>query len=226
MTREVSTGPVGGNDAYDVFFERISGDGKQAFFSTSEPPGPGRHRQQTGRLRAGPRRRHDRVRLQGRPLLRACGNGAGDATFAGATGDGEAVFFVTSESLAGADQDSSFDIYARDLAAGTTKLVSAGRELLRGAAGNGAFTASFWGVARERDRAFFTTHEQLSTADLDSNDDIYARTWRRADGPRLGGQLSCPPAAATAPRCRLPRQLQRAALASSSRPTRHSPPAT
>ena len=34
VTREVSIGPVGGNDAYEAFFERISGDGKQAFFST------------------------------------------------------------------------------------------------------------------------------------------------------------------------------------------------
>ena len=89
--------------------------------------GRDRHRRQTGRLHARPAKpaRPTIVSRATRPARR-CGNGAVDAGFAGASGDGETVFFVTSEALAAADQDSSVDVYERDLAAGTTKLVSAG----------------------------------------------------------------------------------------------------
>jgi hypothetical protein len=81
---------------------------------------------------------------------------------------------VTSESLVAADQDSSFDVYERDLAAGTTKLVSAAASSCVGC-GNESFTAAFWGVSANGTEAYFTTPEQLSTADGDSTDDIYAR---------------------------------------------------
>ena len=36
VTREVSTGPAGGNDAHDVSFDGISKDGFRVFFSTPE----------------------------------------------------------------------------------------------------------------------------------------------------------------------------------------------
>ncbi len=36
VTREVSTGPTGGNDAFDAFFEKASADGTKIFFSTDE----------------------------------------------------------------------------------------------------------------------------------------------------------------------------------------------
>ncbi|HXR60803.1 MAG TPA: hypothetical protein VN732_05725, partial [Solirubrobacterales bacterium] len=34
VTREISTGPTGGNDSYDVIFDAVSTDGKKVFFST------------------------------------------------------------------------------------------------------------------------------------------------------------------------------------------------
>ena len=174
VTREISISPVGGNDAYEAFFERISGDGKQAFFSTSEPLVS----TDTDIKRDVYVRHLDtgttEIVSKGDPSCAPCGNGALDADFAGATGDGEAVFFVTSESLVPADQDSAFDVYERDLATGTTKLVSAA-ESSCGGCGNQPFTPAFWGVSANGTEAYFSTAEQLSNADGDSSDDIYAR---------------------------------------------------
>src|SRR5699024_6557960 len=36
VTRAVSTGPTGGNDAFDVFYAGVSVDGERVFFSSSE----------------------------------------------------------------------------------------------------------------------------------------------------------------------------------------------
>jgi hypothetical protein len=174
VTREVSIGLVGGNDAYEAFFDRISADGKKVFFSTFEPlvstDTDLKRDVYVRNLEAGT----TEIVSKGDPACAPCGNGAVDTTFAGATGDGETVFFVTSESLSAADQDSSFDVYERDLVAGTTKLVSAAASSCVGC-GNGAFTAAFGGVSADGSVAYFTTPEQLSTADADSTDDIYAR---------------------------------------------------
>ena len=209
VTREVSIGPVGGNDAYEAFFERISADGKQVFFSTFEPlvstDTDVKRDVYVRHLEAGT----TEIVSKGDPACAPCGNGAVDADFAGATGDGEAVFFVTSESLAAADQDSSFDVYERDLAAGTTKLVSAAASSC-GGCGNGAFTAAFWGVSANGTEAYFTTPEQLSNADGDSTDDIYARDLAAGThGPRLRGRLVLPARVRQQRRgADLPRQLR------------------
>jgi Tol biopolymer transport system component len=174
VTREVSIGPVGGNDAYEAFFERISADGKRVFFSTFEPlvstDTDGRRDVYVRDLEAGT----TEIVSKGDPSCSPCGNGAIDSDFAGSTGDGASVFFVTSESLVPADQDTSFDIYQRDLTAGTTKLVSAAASSCP-ACGNGPFTPAFWGVSANGAEAYFTTAEKLSSADEDSTDDIYAR---------------------------------------------------
>jgi hypothetical protein len=174
VTREVSIGPVGGNDAYEAFFEKTSGDGTQVFFSTSEPlvssDTDTKQDVYVRHLDAGT----TEIVSKGDPSCAPCGNGTVDSDFAGATGDGETVFFVTSESLAVADQDSAVDVYERDLTAGTTKLVSAASSSCVGC-GNQLLTAAFWGVSANGTEAYFTTPEQLSNADGDSTDDIYAR---------------------------------------------------
>jgi hypothetical protein len=174
VTREVSIGPVGGNDAYEALFEKISGDGKQAFFSTFEPLVS----TDTDIKRDVYVRHLDtgttEIVSRGDSSCAPCGNGAIDADFAGATGDGGLAFFVTSESLAAADQDSSFDLYVRDFAGGTTKLVSAAASSCP-SCGNGAFTPFLWGVSANGAEAYFTTAEKLSSNDEDSTDDIYAR---------------------------------------------------
>ena len=53
------------------------------------------------------------------------GNGAFEAAFAGASGDGSHVFFFTDEQLVSGDTDSSPDVYGRS--ADATTQVSRGR---------------------------------------------------------------------------------------------------
>jgi hypothetical protein len=176
VTREVSTGPTGGNDAYHAQFEGASGDGRWVYFSTDE-----------SLVAADTDRKADvyaRDRESGATVLVSqgasacapgCGNGAVDAGFATVDSSGDEVFFVSEESLVAADTDSAVDIYVRDLAAETTTLVSAAGASCSGSCGNGSANAVMWGVSADGSTAFFTTAEALSTADSDSATDIYAR---------------------------------------------------
>jgi hypothetical protein len=97
------------------------------------------------------------------------GNGAFPVGFAGSSEDGSRVFFETGEQLVSTDTDSSTDVYERST--GTTSLVSAGQ-----INGNGAFDASYEGSSADGSRVFFETHEQLVSADTDSNTDVYERS--------------------------------------------------
>jgi Tol biopolymer transport system component len=176
VTREVSLGPAGGNDAYNALFEKASADGTLVFFSTEE-----------SMVEADTDHRSDvymRNMITGTTTLvsvgepacaPACGNGPVDAGFAGASADGNKVFFVSEERLAAADTDNSVDIYVRDLAGETTKLVSAGGSSCAPACGNGAFPVALRGISADGTHAYFTTAESLSSADTDSAFDIYAR---------------------------------------------------
>lgn len=176
VTREVSLGPAGGNDAYSATFEKASEDGTLVFFSTDE-----------SLVEADTDRRSDvyvRNMTTGSTTLVSigeaacapeCGNGTADAGFAGASADGSKVFFVSEERLAAADTDSSVDIYVRDLSNEATSLVSAGGSSCAPACGNGAFDAALRGVSADGSHVFFTTAESLSSADADSVVDIYSR---------------------------------------------------
>lgn len=176
VTREVSLGPAGGNDAYNALFEKASADGTLVFFSTEE-----------SMVEADTDHRSDvymRNMVAGTTTLvsvgepgcaPACGNGPVDAGFAGASADGNKVFFVSEERLAAADTDNSVDVYVRDLAGETTKLVSAGGASCAPACGNGAFPVALRGISADGTHAYFTTAESLSGADTDSAVDIYSR---------------------------------------------------
>lgn len=177
VTREVSVGPIGGNDSYPAVFERASSDGKKVFFSTDEPL-----------VAADQDRRSDvyvreiggttkLVSAGAAACLPLCGNGAFDVGFAGASLDGSKALIVTAEQLAPGDQDEAIDVYERDFSAPipTTTLVSAGEEGCSPACGNGDFNATLRGVAESGNRAFFATGEQLTQADDDTAIDIYAR---------------------------------------------------
>lgn len=169
VTRELSTGPTGGNDAVNALFEAISEDGSEVFFQTTEP------------LVAADTDRSNDVYVRkvgaGSPELVTVGeadqNGAADASYVGAVPDGEEVFFVTAESLSSADQDNADDIYERDLAGGETHLVSAPAS---GCATCEPNAFPFYnGVSAGGQRVFFATSGKLSPADTDSAVDIYAR---------------------------------------------------
>jgi len=169
VTRQLSTGPRGGNDAVDALFQKVAKGGTRIFFQTAEPL-----------VGADTDRNTDVYAREvgaGSPELVSVGetsqNGGEIASFAGVTPDGEKVFFTTLEPLAVADQDASTDIYERDLATDQTYLVSvpapgcASCEM-------GAFPA-FNGVAADGDRAFFASAGKLAAGDTDTALDIYAR---------------------------------------------------
>ena len=94
-------------------------------------------------------------------LVSPGGAGTSDAIFAGASADGARVFFVTFEVLAGADSDTSQDVYERS--GGQTTLISTGPT-----GANGAFDASFRGASADGARVFFGTAEPLVAGDMDT----------------------------------------------------------
>lgn len=176
VTREVSLGPTGGNDAYPAQFEGTTDLGDLVFFSTEERLVA----EDTDRsvdiyardLEGGTT---DLVSRGATGCSPGCGNGEIRATFADADAVGDVVFFETKEPLASGDTDGSTDLYVRDLTAGQTKVVSAGAAGCLPACGNGGFEVSRRGISGDGSFAYFTTAESLSGADTDSTFDIYAR---------------------------------------------------
>jgi Tol biopolymer transport system component len=186
VTREVSLGPAGGNDAYQATFEQASTDGTKVFFSTDESLVEAdtdlRSDVYMRDLDLGTTTLVSRGEVGCPP---GCGNGAFDADFAKASTDGNEAFFVTDERLVAGDTDSSFDIYRRKLSAATTSLVSAG--------GNGPFDASLRGIAPDGSWAYFTTAEPLLGADTDAAVDVYARDMEGSTTVLVSrGEESCP----------------------------------
>lgn len=176
VTREVSLGPTGGNDAYNAQFEGTNDAGELVFFSTEE------------RLVAADTDRRVDVYMRdlgagattlvtfgGSQCAPACGNGNFNVTFADADGTGARVFFETKERLSSADTDESTDLYVRDLETSATALVSAGASACQPGCGNGEFEVSRRGISSDGTVAYFTTAEPLSSADGDSAADVYAR---------------------------------------------------
>lgn len=176
VTREVSLGPAGGNDAYNALFEKASAAGNLVFFSTEESlvEADSDHRSDVymRNLTTGAT---TLVSVGEAACAPICGNGAHDAGFAAASADGSKVFFVTEERLSSTDSDNSVDLYVRDLASETTELVSAGSSSCAPACGNGAFTVALRGISADASHAYFTTAESLSNADTDTAVDIYSR---------------------------------------------------
>lgn len=176
VTREVSLGPAGGNDAYDATFEKANEEGTRVFFTTEEAlvdedtdhhmdvymsePGTGR----TTLLSRGEA-----------ACSPSCGNGSFDSGFAAASADGEKIFFVTQEKLTASDKDNSFDIYERNLTSEKTILVSAGSASCPTECGNGPYNVTLWGISHNGSYMYFTTDEALAPQDGDTTTDIYVR---------------------------------------------------
>jgi hypothetical protein len=179
LTREVSIGPAGGNDAQPAIYDGMSSDGTEIFFSTNEPMvGTDSDHSEDIYVRNLSENRTVLVSQGGAACAgQGCGNGAFDASFlpGGVAPEGGVVFFGSKERLDGTDQDSGFDIYARDIAAETTRLVSVA-DASCGTCVSEGLDSQFRGADEAGDRAFFTTDEKLATADSDpGEEDIYAR---------------------------------------------------
>lgn len=174
VTREISLGPTGGNDAFNATFEKASADGTVVFFSTEEALVEEDTDRRTDVYMREPEDGETTLVSWGAEGCSPCGNGSFDAGFAGASSNGEEAFFVSQEELVGADKDSSVDIYERDLAGeGETKLISTGT--CTPECGNGSYDAALRGVSADGSHVYFTTEEALSPFDNDSVSDVYAR---------------------------------------------------
>lgn len=180
VTREVSLGPVGGNDAYEARFEGASGDGSKVFFSAEERLVEGdtdRARDVYMRDLTAPTPTTTLVTQGGGACAPGCGGGTFPASFAAVDDAGSEVLFFTAESLVPADADKAIDLYVRELGpVGATKLVSAGS--CASTCGNGEVDVSSLSrgsLSTDGSHAYFVTTERLADADADSAADIYAR---------------------------------------------------
>lgn len=158
----LSVGPGGGNGAHFVVADGVSADGGHVFFETAESLLAADTDSETDVYeRAGETTTLVSVGPDG-------GNGAWAAAYAGASDDGNHVFFETDEQLLSADTDSSSDVYER--AGETLTLVSVGP-----AGGNGPFGTPFTGVSADGSHVFFQTLESLLPTDTDTATDVYVR---------------------------------------------------
>jgi hypothetical protein len=170
-TELVSTGPGGGNGAFDADFMGASLDGSSVYVRTEESLVA--TDTDTGCAAGqGPQCRDVYEYVGGITNLAstgpAGGNGAFDASFAAVSRDGRRVFFDTREPMTAGDTDASVDVYERF--GGTTTLLSTGPT-----GGNGAFAAFLFpnGLSDDGTRAFFDTRESLMASDTDASFDIY-----------------------------------------------------
>ena len=195
VTRLISTGPEGGNGPYAAEFEKVSADGTKVFFSTREKLVAA---DVDGELDVYLRKPDDGttelVSLVGEGCGASCGNGPGEATFTGATDNGNVAFFVTSERFVPADTDSAVDVYYRNLETATTKLVSAGAAACAPSCGNEGAVATLRGASPDGGKAFFSTAEPLTEDDTDNDLDIYSRDLPGGPTVRLSqGAAACAP---------------------------------
>jgi hypothetical protein len=180
VTRQVSAGPTGGNDAYPALFVGASVDGTKVFFSTEESLVTADKdlsedvyvRDLTANVTL--------LVTEGDPSCASegCGNGEVDSSFApgGVIPSGQKVFFRSAEQLSSDDDDTFIDVYVRDLVGNTTTLVSAGDPGCTGeGCGTGNFAAVFRGASEDGVKAFLTTEERLVGGDADTLLDIYQR---------------------------------------------------
>jgi hypothetical protein len=178
VTREVSTGPAGGNDAYDVSFDGLSNDGFKVFFSTAESLVGGDKDLSSDVYM---RNLHTGATIwvsRSDPTCSApsCGNAALAVSFDATSTEGTEVVFSSEEALSGSDQDSDEDVYVRDVGAGTTTLVSAAAPSCTVPnCDNVAGPASFDAASADALTVIFSSGGPLSGEDGDTGDDIYAR---------------------------------------------------
>ncbi len=195
VTREASTGPTGGNDAYNATFQGVSANGREVYFSTQEPLSAADGDKSSVDVYA-----HDTVTGQTVLVSRAaascegapCGTGPAAATYKGSSADGQRVFFETSESLAPADGDEAPDVYVRGLEPGTTTLVSRPDPSCSGSCGAGPADETFVGASSNGNEVFFETTESLSSSDEDSTSDIYVRDLEAGSTTQVSEGGTCP----------------------------------
>ena len=197
VTRQVSLGPIGGNDAYDSLFRSVSADGSRVLFMTQENLTPD---DQDNSLDLYQRNLTDDTTTlvsKGDSSCAGenCGNGEFTANFAprGSAAGGTRIFFITAERMSSADHDSSIDVYVRDLTTDRTELVSAGDASCAASnCGDGEFSAVFQHASTDGTKVEFTTEEALVDSDTDGENDIYQRDLETGTTSLVTADESCP----------------------------------
>jgi hypothetical protein len=177
VTREVSTGSAGGNDAYDVSFDAVSENGSRVFFSTAESLVPEDKDLTLDVYMRNLNTGATTLISRSDPSCPSanCGSGSFPASFDAASADGSRVVFSTEEALNAEDQDSSEDVYVRS--GSNTSLVSGpAASCVTPNCGNAAVPAFFDGASADAQTIAFGTAEALSAQDSDAADDIYVHT--------------------------------------------------
>lgn len=206
VTREVSIGPLGGNDAYMAQYDGVSSNGSKVFFSTKEPlvPADGDRREDVYMRDLNTNTTTLVTQGDSSCSGEGCGNGAADASFVpgGLVPSGERLFFATTEKLSAADGDNSLDIYMRNLASGKTVLVSQGDSSCAGSnCGNGIQPAIFEQASADGEKVFFTSTEGLVAGDKDGRVDIYERDLGSETTKLVSAAGTCPPSLPAGQNC-------------------------
>lgn len=182
VTREISTGPTGGNDSYHAEFDGVSSDGVKVFFSTAESLVAEDEDHSTDiYMRNISTGATTLVSHGGVACAPVCGNGAFPVTFVGATPSGSKAFFITSEQMAEGDGDEAGDIYVRDL--GTTPgtvLVSRADSSCGGCTANASVRLPVIegkpAISDGGTKVVFESTDRLAPGDADGGEnDIYER---------------------------------------------------
>jgi hypothetical protein len=165
VTREISTGPTGGNDSNNVTFDGASEDGTFVWFSTAESLVEQDHDHSRDVYQRNTETGETTLLSGGSPLCSPCGDGELPVTFVGAAKSGSDLFFTTAEGLVQGDQDGSSDVYVREAGSVAPVLATPG----------GSTPATFLGTGPTGTKVVFETTDQLSAADQDPEADIYER---------------------------------------------------
>jgi hypothetical protein len=184
VTRIVSVGPTGGNQAHHANFTGVSGDGVRIFFTTQERLVPADGDQARDIYMRNLNANTTTLVSQGATSCSAsgCGNAPIDVIAVaggGIAAGGQRIFFRTVEALSSLDTDTALDVYMRQIptaGAASTTLVSQGAASCAGSGcGNAALPASLSHVSDDGTKAVLTSSEGLATGDVDGLTDIYAR---------------------------------------------------
>ncbi|MGN6216023.1 MAG: TolB family protein [Solirubrobacterales bacterium] len=182
VTREISTGPTGGNDSHDVTFDAVSSDGTKVFFSTAESLVPEDRDKVSDVYERNTVTGETILVSGGSPSCAPCGNREIPATFVGATPSGSRVFISTDEQLTEEDADEASDVYVRDPSAAEPVLATPG----------GSAPVTFRGASSDGTKVVFETADKLAAGDSDSEADIYERDLNAETTELVSPAGTCP----------------------------------
>ncbi len=166
-TNLVSTGPQGGNGAFDASFENTNPDGSHVLFRTAE--------QLVAADTDAVEDVYDRsggttTLVSTGPQATTCFFGPSTAYSYAISPDGTRILFTSSDKLVPEDVDCGGDVYER--AGGTTTLVSKGSQTQASGSFDQAGPAGF---SSDLTTVYFSSEARLEPEDTDSSSDIYKR---------------------------------------------------